>query len=201
MSNKYYEWWKSNKPLMALFPAIVFWFSSMMFFMVGLRFDNSLLILGWNASTTVAILLTLANTFIQIIGNEMEPEGMGTALWIGWIASYALGIGTNIVGLRMVLAIDNVNLEWLIACGLGTLIEVMPERLLVLFLKTWSGLEKKPKSSPKPFYRPGSPVMKNIPQNTPSPWRGSRPNPKSKSKNFPTPTYHPVSELKPPFEE
>lgn len=169
MSNKYYFWWKSNKPLLALFPAIVFWFTSMLFFMVGLRFNNPILVLGWDASTTIAVLLTLSNTFIQIIGNDQEADNMGMALYIGWIASYLLGVGTNVVGLLAILDVQNGNLEWAIALGLGTIIEVLPERLLVMFLKTWEGGKKQPnkpsfnpQQRPNTPYRPDAPAMRNI---------------------------------------
>jgi len=142
MSNKYYDWWKDNKPFLSLIPAVVFWVVSMIFFMVGLRFDNPIVIFGKDASLAIAVSLSISNTIIQIIGNEQEQDGLGVALWLGWMASYALGIGTNIVGLLTVFSIDNVYLEWIIAAGLGTMIEVLPERLLVQFLKGFQGKKK-----------------------------------------------------------
>lgn len=190
MSNKYYEWWHDNKPLMALIPAVVFWLVSMIFFVVGLKFSNPIFILGWDASMAISISLTISNTIIQIIGNEQEAEGMGVALWFGWIASYVLGIGTNIVGLLSILAIENTNLEWGIAFGLGTIIEVLPERLLVLFLKTWEGHKKKgsgfrpQQNRPNIPFVPSNPAMSKLPkkpqtQQTP-PWaqNNNRPRPK-----------------------
>ena len=135
MDNKYYIWWKINKPRLSLFPAVVFWCVSMIFFMVGLKFSNPIIIIGQDLSNLIAISLTVSNTIIQIIGNEQEQDGLGFALWVGWIGSYLLGIGTNIVGLLSILAIDNIYIEWVIALGLGTMIEVLPERLLVQFLR------------------------------------------------------------------
>jgi len=164
-NNQYYEWWRDNKPLLALVPAVVFWMVSMIFFVVGLRFNNPLLVFGKDVSTIVAVALTISNTVIQIIGNEQESDRMGIALWIGWIASYVLGIGTNISGLASVLSVQSVNLEWAIAFGLGTMIEVLPERLLVMFLRTWTGSAKlkafRPQNRP---YNPNSPVMNKIPK-------------------------------------
>lgn len=132
----------------------------------------------------IAISLTISNTIIQIIGNEQETEGMGVALWFGWIASYVLGIGTNIVGLLSILAIENTNLEWGIAFGLGTIIEVLPERLLVLFLKTWEGHKKKGSGSSTAESSESNPAMSKLPkkpqaQQTP-PWaqNNNRPRPK-----------------------
>lgn len=200
MSNKYYDWWKSNKPLMALVPAIVFWLVSMIFFVVGLKFNNPILIFGTDISMAIAIALTVSNTLIQIIGNEQEAEGMGTALWIGWIASYILGIGTNIVGLLSILDIANSNLEWGIAFGLGTIIEVLPERLLVLFLKTWEGHNKKPQNAQRPAqtYNPSNPAMNRIPKKPVQrpPWETSqsqfKPSASKKTHPYLEPTYHDI---------
>ena len=142
MTNKYYEWWKRNKPAMSLIPALVFWVVSMIFFVVGLSFKNPIILFGTDLSLGIAVSLSISNTVIQIIGNEQEQEGLGLALWIGWLGSYALGIGTNIVGLLSILSIENSMLEWIIAIGLGSMIEVLPERLLVQFLKTFKSYKK-----------------------------------------------------------
>lgn len=206
MSNKYNDWWQDNKLFLSLFPAFVFWAVSIIFFMVGLRFQNPIVLWGWDASTAIAISLSVSNTIIQIIGNEKEQEGLGMALWMGWVASYVLGIGTNVVGLLAVLSIDNVVLEWSIAIGLGTMIEVLPERLLVQFLK---GFDGKPKKSQIP-YKPNSPmsspgfmnlppgISRGIPQNRPHSKPQPRPQPKPQTIPQPRvpgqePTYHPIA--------
>jgi len=152
MSNKYYDWWKQNKPFLSLIPAVVFWLVSMIFFMVGLKFNDPIYIFGKDVSLLIAVSLSVSNTIIQIIGNEQEQESMGVALWMGWMASYMLGIGTNVVGLMTVLSIGNVWLEWIIAIGLGTMIEVLPERLLVQFLKTFQ--QRKSVQKPQIKYQP-----------------------------------------------
>lgn len=146
-NNRYYDWWKDNKPLLSLIPALVFWVVSMIFFVVGLSFKNPIVMFGKDLSLAIAVSLSISNTIIQIIGNEQEQEGLGLALWVGWVGSYALGIGTNVVGLLSILSIENVILEWVIAVGLGTMIEVLPERLLVQFLKTFKEKSWKSKST------------------------------------------------------
>lgn len=151
MDNKYYAWWKENKPFLALFPAVVFWFVSIIFFMVGLKFNNPIVFFGRDLSSTIAIMLSISNTVIQVIGNDQEQEGLGFALWIGWIGSYTLGIGTNVVGLLSILQIDNAILEWSIAIGLGSMIEVLPERLVVQFLKGFKPKKHRGNESQKPF--------------------------------------------------
>ena len=152
-NNRYYDWWKHNKPMLSLLPAIVFWLVSMIFFVVGLNFKNPIVIFNTDVSFWIAISLSLSNTIIQIIGNEQEQEGLGLALWIGWIGSYALGIGTNVVGLLSILSINSVVLEWVIAIGLGSMIEVLPERLVVQFLKTFKSKNYKP-NKPNPYSYP-----------------------------------------------
>jgi hypothetical protein len=112
----------------------------MIFFIVGLQFKNPVIIAGKDVSMAIAVSLSISNTIIQIIGNDQEQDSMGFAMWLGWIGSYALGIGTNTVGLVSILGIENVYIEWTIALGLGTVIEVMPERLLVEFLKGFVGV-------------------------------------------------------------
>lgn len=158
IENKYYTWWKDNKPCLSLIPAIVFWVVSMIFFIIGLNFKNPIMLFGIDFSLMIAVALSLANTVIQIIGNDQEKEGLGLALWIGWIGSYMLGIGTNVVGLLSILAIDHVLLEWVIAIGLGTMIEVLPERLVVQFLKTM-----KPKKSQQEFVQNRKPSKSHRP--------------------------------------
>lgn len=199
MSNKYYDWWKSNKPFMSLIPAVIFWAVSMIFFMVGLKFDNPIFVFGKDMSLAIAVSLSMSNTIIQIIGNEQESDNMGAALWMGWMASYLLGIGTNIVGLRTVLSVENTVLEWSIAIGLGTMIEVLPERLLVQFLKTFEGKKMpsfgnpgkgKYKPQHKPNHKPQG-MPQHIPQRRPAQAQETRFAPK------PVPNFTTEEELPP----
>lgn len=181
--NKYYEMWKRQKPLLSLVPAIIFWFVSMVFFVFGLSFKNPIVLLGADLTTFIAISLSVSNTIIQVIGNDQEAEGLGVALMLGWMASYALGIGTNVVGLLSVLSIADSRLEWVIAIGLGTMIEVLPERLLVQFLKTYVTATRKPKQEQKHF-KPIQQVPNSIP-------RAQKPAPKPSM--YPTMKYRPIN--------
>lgn len=131
----YYKWWHDNKPKFALLPALLFWLVSGLFFIIGLSFENPMVLYGVDFSTPIAIALALSITIIQVIGNDQD-ENTGFIMKIGWYASYVLGIGTNVNGLLMVFNIPNEILEWSIALSLGTMIEVLPERLLVTFLKS-----------------------------------------------------------------
>lgn len=149
-NNKYYQWWKDNKSFLSLIPAAIFLVVSMAFFVVGLKFENPIVLFGKDLSMWIAVSLSLSNTVIQIIGNEKEAEGMGMPLYVGWLASYALGIGTNIYGIMSIVSISNVYLEWIVACTLGTMIEVLPEKLFVQFLKELSKKNMKPVDFHKP---------------------------------------------------
>ncbi len=134
MSNQYYTWWKNNKSMLSLVPAIIFWVSSMLFFIVGMSFENPMIVFGRDVSIAIAIALSLSNTIIQVIGNDEELDGVMKAVWL---SSYALGIGTNVYGLMIILNMSNQVLEAIVSISLGVMIEVSPERLVVQFLKTW----------------------------------------------------------------
>lgn len=128
--------WEANKHKLAILPAVIFFAVSMLFFMVGLKFNKPFIVFGQNITQLIAIGLTLANTVVQLLGNDAEDRGkMTLPLLLGWYGSYALGIGTNIAGILDLLDVGSLGLNWLIAVGLGTMIEVLPERLILITLK------------------------------------------------------------------
>lgn len=184
-------WWTENKLKLALLPALIFWVVSGICFVFGLSFENPIgvSLAGLDLMIWVAIGLSIANTVIQIIGNDQDD--ISTVLFVGWMASYALGIGSNVNTLLSVLHVDSVFLEWTICIALGAMIEVLPEKLLVIFLKS---IENKSRFIQKPHrkteYRP------NFPQNKPV--NTSRPTsvpPPSTSTN--EPTYRPIYTTRP----
>jgi hypothetical protein len=138
------NWWNQNKLKLSLLPAVIFWVVSALCFVFGLSFKNPIgfSMGGLDVSMWIAIGLSIGNTIIQIIGNDQGEKLNGIMLW-GWLASYALGIGSNINTLLGVLRIDNIFLEWVVGLSLGSMIEIMPERLVVTFLKSLDF--KKPK--------------------------------------------------------
>jgi hypothetical protein len=143
-----YEWWRKNKPMFSLVPAIIFWVTSVIFFVVGMSFDNPMLLFGTDVSMYIAIALSLAITFIQILGNDASD--MDFIEKVVWLASYALGIATNVYGLMTVLQFTNHSLEVITSVSLGIIIEVSPERFLIRFLKSMRPIVrvKKKKSNP-----------------------------------------------------
>lgn len=137
----YYSKWLDFKPKLALGPAMIFWVLSIVFFIVGLKFEKPMIVFGIEISKWVGLAAGLAITFIQVLGNDQEGEA-GLAMTLGWYASYALGIGTNVNGLLSVFNIENTYLAWVIAGSLGVMIEVLPEKFLVQFLRS---LKNKPR--------------------------------------------------------
>lgn len=135
------RWWNENKLKLALAPAVIFWLVSMACFVFGLSFKNPLGVTvgGMDISLTIAIALSLANTFVQIVGNDQKKEEMDTLFYFGWMASYLLGIGSNVNTLLGILGFSNIYIEWAVCLGLGTMIEVLPEKLFVQFLHSMGG--------------------------------------------------------------
>lgn len=117
---------------MAIIPALIMWAVSMIFFVIGLSVGDTS---GWIGY--IAAALAVANTIIQIIGNDGDTDSLGPILTIVWIMSYALGIGSNVTALAYVIInIQNPWLEWLVCISLGTIIEIAPEKLFVLFWRS-----------------------------------------------------------------
>lgn len=212
MSNNRVGWWNTNKLKLALIPALAFWITSMLCFVFGLSFQNPVgVLLGkWDISIWIAIMLSLGNTIIQIIGNDQEAEKLGPVLTIGWYASYALGVGSNVNALLSILHINSVGLEWVICISLGSMIEVMPEKLLVMFLKSmdgnqYSSNQSRHNQSSRSYRGDFRPAYQNLPkapsvQTQPIQRSAMRPAPKPKSnvdtggmKVVTEPTYHPMS--------
>ena len=144
------KWWNENKLYMAPVASGILWITSVMCFVFGLSFKNPVgYTLGmWDVSVWVAFALSLANTIIQLIGNGQKFEEMDVVFKAGWVASYILGISSNVNALLQILGMNNVGLEWGVALSLGTMIEVLPEKLIVIWLKSPSGKqEQKPQNN------------------------------------------------------
>ena len=146
-------WEKANyKDWVGVSAAPVFWVASLVCFVLGLSFKSGtgILIPGTNLDLIIlfSIGLGFANTAIQIVGNDTDKDDLGLALWMMWIASYMLGIGSNVNFLYSVIGLNNLLLQFLVCWGLGVMIEVAPERLLVKFLRS-VGILKSTQSAPK----------------------------------------------------
>lgn len=116
---------------LALIPSIIFWVASIIFFIRGLSFGDTT---GW--MMYIAFALAIANTAIQVIGNDSTIEEIGIVLFLGWLASYVLGVSSNVNSLLQIIHIDNDILHWSVCVALGAMVEFLPERFWVLFWKT-----------------------------------------------------------------
>lgn len=129
----------SYKEWISLPAAFVFWIASLICFIFGLAFKTGggiyLPGIPVNLELLFSLGLGFANTAIQIVGNDTDREDLGMALWLMWIASYMLGIGSNVNFLYQKIGLDSQILQFLVCWGLGVMIEVAPERLLVKFLR------------------------------------------------------------------
>lgn len=143
----------SYKEWLGLVAAVIFWVVSMIFFVYGLSIENrtGIIIGKWDLVFFLAFSLSVANTIVQVIGNDQTKEELGFVLWGGWIASYMLGIGSNINFLYELIAVSIPIVKFLICVGLGVMVEVIPERLFVRFLRACDAIP-----AVKPSYAPAS---------------------------------------------
>ena len=159
------KWWNDNKMWLAPFAALIMWTVSMFCFIFGLSFKNptGVVIGKLDAAMWVAIFLSVANTIIQLIGNGKKVEEMDFVFKVGWYSSYALGISSNVNFLLGILGMNNPFLEWIVSISLGAMVEIMPEKLVVMWLKS---LNSKPNNQTQkyiPQHKPNNPnPMPNI---------------------------------------
>lgn len=203
-------WDKANyKDWVGVSAAPVFWVASLVCFVLGLSFKSGTGIFIPGTTYDIIVLFSIglgfANTAIQIVGNDTDKEELGMALWLMWIASYMLGIGSNVNFLYTVIGLNNLLLQFLVCWGLGVMIEVAPERLLVKFLRS-VGILKSSQSLPKVTSNPreqyqGSHESKNpIAEFAHKQQNTQRPAPRPQS-NFPQqlkeqrrePNYYPIT--------
>lgn len=188
------KWWNENKMWLAPFAALIMWTVSMFCFIFGLSFKNptGFVIGGLDASMWVAIFLSVANTIIQLIGNGKKQDDMDFIFKVGWYSSYALGIASNVNFLLGILGMNNPFLEWVVSIALGSMVEILPEKLIVMWLKSLTTKSnslqshkivqpnfQNNKSQYKPQHKPGmsspkpNPMWPPQPQYRPMPTNGN----------------------------
>jgi len=199
----------SYKEWIGLLASPVFWIASIVCFIFGLNFSQGSGIYIPGTNTDILIFfsfgLGLANTAIQIVGNDSTKEELGMPLFLMWIASYMLGVGSNVNYLYVVIGLSNPFLQFLVCGGLGVMIEVAPERLLVRFLRSVGILGKvktqynTPKTYPSQNQHQGNETRKvSPPQPTHDVYPRQMPKPRQEprynnTESRPETTYHPVS--------
>lgn len=204
--------WNKYKMWLAPFASLFLWGISVIAFVWGLSFKNPLVVYGFDATMYIAFGLSVCNTIIQLIGNGMKIDGNQTDnvfFWI-WVASYALGISSNTNTLLQILSIESKVLEWIIALALGAIIEIAPEKMILMWLKSIvptkrfsfqgnHGQQTKPNNGNRPWTYPPVNTSQNNKQN-----KGNFQHRQELEKNrqmntstqgrrmYEEPTYHPV---------
>lgn len=187
MNNKFLDSWNANKMAIAPYVAIVLGAVSMLCFVLGLSFKNPIIMFGVDFSMVIAFALSLCNTAIQLIGNGNDQVGDDWVFSAIWKASYLLGISSNVNTLLSILGMSSIYLEWTVALALGSIIEIAPEKLIIMYLKSLkSKVISQPQNNPQQFRNPNfvggggkpnhqiqKPVYNNLPKN-------NKPAPKNK---------------------
>lgn len=164
--------WKDKiKPYVAILAAFALWVVSVIFFIVGFSFGTQLNLFGKNIAIVVAFVISCVNTFIQITWNDEREDVVEWAMWLG---SYVVGIASNIYGLMAILNMTDPMLERALSIGLGAMIEIAPEKLLLRGLKQIRfkspkfkfGQNQKPNNQNKPAF-PSTPKSGYTPQYRP----------------------------------
>ena len=187
------KWWNENKMILAPVASAIMWLVSVLCFVFGLSFKNPMGVMVGNVDVSIfiAFALSIANTIIQLIGNGQDFEKMDGVFKAGWYASYVLGIASNVNALIGILGIGNVMLEWAVAVSLGSMIEIMPEKLIVVWLKSVPNKSAQQGNNQQSKDQPRHPLDSKIADVLPKriPYQPSRPNPAMKpgSKTIQTP--------------
>ena len=118
--------WLENKKKFAVVGAILFWIISVVFSVYGFSFDNET---GW--AWLIGLAMSLGITIIQLVGNSVsKQDNVFTYIW--WL-SYVYGIGANVYGILNFMGADvSIWYKWVIAVPMGVMIEVVPEKLLLI---------------------------------------------------------------------
>lgn len=166
--------WKNNKRAAGAIAAVLLMAVSALGFTVGLSFKLPLggMDFGW----IVGGLVWLALTVVQMLGNDEENRD-DWILFSGWIFTYILGVGATSWAMYswIVLPASADALRWIISIGLGGAIEILPERLIYLYIKSL----KKPSTQTR------------VPQQIPSQYKNHVPPPSAQRSTF-QPQHKPV---------
>lgn len=130
--------------------------------------------LGFNGGLLVSSCLWIGFTIIQFIGNYWENHE-DWVFFLIWLLTYMVGIGAGTWAMYGWITIANEPIHWVCAFGLGGAAELVPERLLAMFVKSMKVTSAKPNfSQPKPNNgnnpRPNNPPQKPF---TPSPYKNA----------------------------
>lgn len=119
--------WENIKLKLAVGGALIFGGLSILFSMLGLSLSTEI---TW--AWLVGLCMAMGITIIQLVGNSAGKKD--TIFTVIWIASYVYGITANVIGITGLMSNINPVFMYLIAVPMGILIEIVPEKLLILSL-------------------------------------------------------------------
>jgi hypothetical protein len=157
--------WEEIKLKMAVGGAIIFGGLSILFSMLGLSMSTEV---TW--AWLVGLLMAMGITIIQLVGNSAGKKD--TIFTVVWIASYIYGITANVMGITGLMSGVSPVFMYMIAVPMGILIEIVPEKLLIISLG--GDLRKTANSisslfdKPKPITPVTKPVSKYKPMHKPN---------------------------------
>jgi hypothetical protein len=162
------EKWEEIKLKLAVAGALIFGGLSILFSMLGLSFSTAEASWAW----LVGLFMAMGITIIQLVGNTAGKKD--TIFVVIWMASYAYGITANVIGITGLMSEINPIFMYLIAVPMGILIEIVPEKLLIISLggdlrKSANSISTMFTKKPTPRKPPQtSPAMKKyVPQHRP----------------------------------
>lgn len=154
--------WEEIKLKMAVGGAIIFGCLSILFSMLGLSLTTEI---TW--AWLVGLFMAMGITIIQLVGNSAgKKDSIFTVIWI---ASYVYGITANVIGITGLMSGISPVFMYMIAVPMGVLIEVVPEKLLIISLG--GDLRKTTSSALSTFSTkktPTKPLPKYVPKHRPT---------------------------------
>lgn len=144
--------WKLFLRRLSILAAVGLLALSYMGFISGLNFKGPVL---------VASCIWASFTVIQFIGNYSEHWDADWLFFATWVFTYMVGIAAGTWAAYNWIGIENEWIRWSCAIGLGGAAELIPERLLAMFVKSlqakisnkpmWSTNTQNQKSQNKPW--------------------------------------------------
>ena len=153
------EKWEEIKLKLAVAGALIFGGLSILFSMLGLSFSTADASWAW----LVGLFMAMGITIIQLVGNTAGKKD--TIFVVIWMASYAYGITANVIGITGLMSEINPVFMYLIAVPMGILIEIVPEKLLIISL---GGDLRKSANSISTMFGKKSSVPRKPPQTSPA---------------------------------
>lgn len=136
MQNNGESLWNEVKPVFMIVGAIIIWVISFILFIVGLRFNQALMVWGRDLTIPVSAGIATVITIVEmsLVDSVLDDEKDWILIGIG-IACYILGITVGYLALMSLLSLADPRLQKVVSITLAFIFEVGPERLLLAGLR------------------------------------------------------------------